>query len=119
MDSIHTGAGTNTDAGGEFSHNMKTLMSPDLAHLDEEEGESGDGRGDISMMTNQHDLEADDEEQEPEEHAAWIPGQGVYVDHACIIDIMIHHLTYPGTPARTSITLTRTYFVSNSDSLCR
>jgi hypothetical protein len=99
MDSVHTGAATNADGGGEVPHNMKTLMSPDLAQLDdlrEEEGESGDGQGDTSLMTYQHDPEADEEEKEPEEHAAWVPGQGVYVDHACIIDIMIHHLTYPG-----------------------
>lgn len=103
MDSVHTGTATNLDAGSEVPHNMKTLISPELAQLDdlqEEEGESGEGQGDTSLMTHQHDAEADEEEKEPEEHAAWIPGQGVYVDHACIIDIMIHHLTYPGMSSR-------------------
>ena len=28
----------------------------------------------------------------------WIPGQGVFVDHAAIMDIIIQHLSYPGEP---------------------
>ena len=78
---------------------MKSIMSPDLTDLDElhEDGEEAGNDGvDMSALTNQHDQDAYGEDQEPEEHAAWIPGQDVYVDHACIIDIMIHHLTYPG-----------------------
>lgn len=95
-DSVGTGIGTNPD-GGDASHTFKGVMSPDLGYLDElreEDGESGNG--DTSVMTYQHDNDGEEEDKEPDEHAAWIPGQGVYVDHACIIDIMIHHLSYPG-----------------------
>ncbi|KAJ9123994.1 hypothetical protein QFC22_000786 [Naganishia vaughanmartiniae] len=94
-DSVGTGMGTNAD-GAEGSHTFKGVMSPDLGYLDElreEDGESGNG--DTSVMTYQHENDGEEDDKEPDEHAAWIPGQGVYVDHACIIDIMIHHLSYP------------------------
>lgn len=40
----------------------------------------------------------DDEENEweGEGSGAWQPGQGVFVDHAAIMDIIIQHLAYPG-----------------------
>jgi vacuole morphology and inheritance protein 14 len=99
-DSVGTGIGTNPD-GGDGSHTYKGVMSPDVGYLDElreEDGESGNG--DTSVMTYQHENDGEDDDKEPDEHAAWIPGQGVYVDHACIIDIMIHHLSYPGQSFR-------------------
>lgn len=42
--------------------------------------------------------EGNDEENdwEGEGSGAWQPGQGVYVDHAAIMDIVIQHLSYPG-----------------------
>ena len=101
MDSMYTGTGATTgDASG-----MDGIASPDLGQLDalrEEEYEDeerarrhgGDKDGDISMMTSQ---ELDDEDDDDiEEHGAWIPGQGVYVDHTAIVDIMVQHLSYPG-----------------------
>jgi vacuole morphology and inheritance protein 14 len=102
MDSMYTGTGATTgDANG-----IDSIASPDLGQLDdlrEEEDEDeerarhrhgGDKDGDISMMTSQ---ELDDEDDDDiEEHGAWIPGQGVYVDHTAIVDIMVQHLSYPG-----------------------
>jgi vacuole morphology and inheritance protein 14 len=48
-------------------------------------------------------IEEEDEEEDGEEEpwegegsGAWVPGQGVYVDHAAIMDIIIQHLSYPG-----------------------
>ena len=41
-------------------------------------------------------IEADDHEWEGEGSGAWVPGQGVFVDHAAIMDIIIQHLSYPG-----------------------
>lgn len=41
-----------------------------------------------------------EENQELEGEGSWIPGQGVFVDHAAIVEIMIHHLSYPGKLAR-------------------
>jgi vacuole morphology and inheritance protein 14 len=40
--------------------------------------------------------EGEDNEWEGEGSGAWVPGQGVYVDHAAIMDIVIQHLSYPG-----------------------
>lgn len=52
---------------------------------------------------NEAVIEEEDEEEEGEEEpwegegsGAWVPGQGVYVDHAAIMDIIIQHLSYPG-----------------------
>ena len=39
---------------------------------------------------------AEDHNWEGEGSGAWVPGQGVYVDHAAIMDIVIQHLSYPG-----------------------
>jgi vacuole morphology and inheritance protein 14 len=99
VESGYTVPGVTSDAAGDSSHNMRSLMSPDLTDLDElheEDEEAGNDVAAGSALTTQHNQDEYEEEQEPEEHAAWIPGQDVYVDHACIIDIMIHHLTYPG-----------------------
>jgi hypothetical protein len=67
------------------------------------------GRGETigSKQTLEDDNEAvieeEDEEEDGEEEpwegegsGAWVPGQGVYVDHAAIMDIIIQHLSYPG-----------------------
>ena len=40
--------------------------------------------------------EGDEHEWEGEGSGAWVPGQGVFVDHAAIMDIIIQHLSYPG-----------------------
>lgn len=40
--------------------------------------------------------EIEDNEWEGEGSGAWVPGQGVFVDHAAIMDIIIQHLSYPG-----------------------
>lgn len=37
-----------------------------------------------------------DGDDEGDEEGVWVPGQGVFVDHAAIVEIMIHHLSYPG-----------------------
>ncbi|RSH91056.1 hypothetical protein EHS25_010232 [Saitozyma podzolica] len=51
---------------------------------------------------NEAVIEEEDEEEDGEEEpwegegsGAWVPGQGVYVDHAAIMDIIIQHLSYP------------------------
>lgn len=45
--------------------------------------------GDAVTVVEDHDWEG-------EGSGAWVPGQGVYVDHAAIMDIIIHHLSYSG-----------------------
>lgn len=47
--------------------------------------------------------EGEDREEAVEEHnwegegsGAWVPGQGVLVDHAAIMEIIIHNLSYDG-----------------------
>jgi vacuole morphology and inheritance protein 14 len=38
-----------------------------------------------------------DEDWQGEGSGSWQPGQGVFVDHAAIMDIIVNHLSYPGT----------------------
>ena len=38
----------------------------------------------------------DDAEWHGEGSGSWQPGQGVFVDHAAIMDIIVNHLSYPG-----------------------
>jgi vacuole morphology and inheritance protein 14 len=37
-----------------------------------------------------------EQEWEGEGSGNWVPGQGVFVDHTAIMDIIIQHLSYPG-----------------------
>ncbi|WRT67889.1 uncharacterized protein IL334_004863 [Kwoniella shivajii] len=48
-------------------------------------------------MTDQSGYDDQDGENdwEGEGSGNWVPGQGVYVDHAAIMDIIIQHLSYP------------------------
>lgn len=55
----------------------------------------------VEESTEETDEEQDnsallDQREEEDESSAWIPGQGVWVDHAAIMDIMIGELSYPG-----------------------
>ncbi|ORY25662.1 vacuolar protein 14 C-terminal Fig4p binding-domain-containing protein [Naematelia encephala] len=63
---------------------------------DESDGAGGDV-GDVDTETVDDGATHDEEEHdwEGEGSGAWIPGQGVYVDHAAIMDIIIQHLSYP------------------------
>jgi vacuole morphology and inheritance protein 14 len=61
----------------------QTLEEDDDVVIEEEEGE-----------------EEVEEPWEGEGSGAWVPGQGVYVDHAAIMDIIIQHLSYPGESPR-------------------
>lgn len=38
-----------------------------------------------------------DDGDEGEGSGAWVPGQGVYVDHSAIVEILLQHLTVPGS----------------------
>lgn len=99
-DSMYTGTNTAEGERAEVG-----VASPDPGHLDElrevenEDADGVDGKdgdaGDRSLLTSQ-DLENEGEEEDLEEHGAWIPGQGVFVDHPAIMDIMTQHLSYPG-----------------------
>jgi len=53
-------------------------------------------------------IEGEEHEWEGEGTGAWVPGQGVYVDHAAIMDIVIQHLSYPGKFADLSRNLAET-----------
>ncbi|KAK6908076.1 hypothetical protein I203_102077 [Kwoniella mangroviensis CBS 8507] len=53
---------------------------------------------DESMTTTTqsgYDHDEDDNDWEGEGSGNWVPGQGVFVDHAAIMDIIIQHLSYP------------------------
>lgn len=113
MESSYAGTGTGGDGDRD-----RDVASPDGGHLDDlrEEDEDGHHRGkqhrymvdadgeigNNSMMTSQ-DAEDEEDEDDLEEHGAWIPGQGVFVDYAAIMDIMIQHLSYPGQSVMTGL----------------
>jgi vacuole morphology and inheritance protein 14 len=42
------------------------------------------------------DQGGEEQEWEGEGSGNWVPGQGVFVDHTAIMDIIIQHLSYPG-----------------------
>lgn len=42
--------------------------------------------------------EDDDYEEDLEGSGEWVPGQGVHVDHAAIVEILLEHLSFPGEP---------------------
>lgn len=44
-------------------------------------------------------LPLDGEAVEDEGTGAWIPGQGVQIDHAAIVEILLEHLSFPGESA--------------------
>ena len=61
-----------------------TIESTDDDALDDQvDGEDGE-------------TEVDEHEWEGEGSGAWVPGQGVFVDHAAVMDTIIQHLPYPG-----------------------
>jgi vacuole morphology and inheritance protein 14 len=41
--------------------------------------------------------EGDVGEEDDQDAGEWIPGQGVVVDHAAIVEILLVHLSFPGT----------------------
>lgn len=58
-------------------------------------GEEGDTALDTDEEPEEPELEGG-EEWEGEGSGAWVPGQGVVIDYAAIMDIIIQHLSYPG-----------------------
>ena len=85
----------------EHDPHGESRPQPDFDHVD---GDNDDALADDEDDTqssseprqNGHlDLEGKLDSQ-GEGSGAWVPGQGVYVDHAAIMDIMIHHLAYDG-----------------------
>lgn len=55
---------------------------------EEDEGEA--------VESDEEDSGDEDEDWEGEGSGAWVPGQGVVVDHVAIMDIIIQHLVYAG-----------------------
>lgn len=91
LDSIITGTNT-IDGDGNVGH-----MSPEAARMDELKEEETDAEHeDSSLVHDPDEIQEYDDEEKATEHAAWIPGQGVFVDHEAIMDIMIQHVAYPG-----------------------
>lgn len=68
---------------------MDSATDPEEAVLLEDDETTADGH-------EGGQVEGDEHEWEGEGSGAWVPGQGVYVDHAAIMDIIIQHLSYPG-----------------------
>ena len=62
----------------------------DEAIIEEDETDNAGDRASIAQT------DVEEHEWEGEGSGAWVPGQGVFVDHAAIMDIIIQHLSYPG-----------------------
>jgi vacuole morphology and inheritance protein 14 len=60
----------------------------------EEEGEQGEDEREGTAYGD--DATTTDQDWEGEGSGLWQPGQGVFIDHAAIMDIIIQHLSYPG-----------------------
>ena len=73
-------------------HTMESAVN-EAAMEDEIDGESPPhpdaDADDVTTVAEEHDWEG-------EGSGAWVPGQGVCVDHTAIMDIIIQHLSYPG-----------------------
>lgn len=61
----------------------------DTEAVGEDEAEQEDTFDDADATTTDQDWEG-------EGSGLWQPGQGVFIDHAAIMDIIIQHLSYPG-----------------------
>jgi vacuole morphology and inheritance protein 14 len=61
----------------------------DSALADDDEGTEANTEVGTNGAEEAHDWEG-------EGTGNWVPGQGVFVDHAAIMDIIIQHLSYPG-----------------------
>nr|XP_019012864.1 vacuole morphology and inheritance protein 14 [Kwoniella pini CBS 10737]OCF51645.1 vacuole morphology and inheritance protein 14 [Kwoniella pini CBS 10737] len=64
--------------------------------IEEDEDAAGDESMTMATQSGYDDQDAEHENDwEGEGSGNWVPGQGVYVDHAAIMDIIIQHLSYP------------------------
>lgn len=63
-------------------------IQEDQSGENENREDGADGFDDSATM--------EDQEWEGEGSGLWQPGQGVFIDHAAIMDIIIQHLSYPG-----------------------
>ncbi len=94
MESVLTGTNTGTGTADDGGY-----ASPDasVSRMSELKKEEDDGGFDPDASALQDGDEGYEEyEARATEHGAWIPGQGVFVDHAAIMDIMLQHVSYPG-----------------------
>ena len=82
-----TKAGENGE--GELSRRASEMSALDRGEdADEAEQVEGDAADDVD--------ESFGEEGDGDESGEWVPGQGVVVDHAAIVEILLQHLSFPG-----------------------
>jgi vacuole morphology and inheritance protein 14 len=78
---------------------QSTAEGNDGAIADDNDEHAGDG-DDGGETTADDEVAGTEQEWEGEGSGMWQPGQGVFIDHAAIMDIIIQHLSYPGKLAR-------------------
>lgn len=71
---------------------MESAIVDDDEAVEEAVGQDGDVGDDATVIDA-----VEDHDWEGEGSGAWVPGQGVFVDHTAIMDIVIQHLAYPGS----------------------
>ncbi|KDE05818.1 hypothetical protein MVLG_03762 [Microbotryum lychnidis-dioicae p1A1 Lamole] len=78
--------------GGPGDSKVPTpTLQESLQGLQIEGAASGKPRGPNEEEGSEEDYDDEDDDDSGE----WIPGQGVHVDHAAIIEILLEHLTFP------------------------
>lgn len=60
------------------------------------DGQDGEQEGEAQDVAAYEETTSTEQEWEGEGSGLWQPGQGVFIDHAAIMDIIIQHLSYPG-----------------------
>nr|ODN99803.1 vacuole morphology and inheritance protein 14 [Cryptococcus depauperatus CBS 7855] len=94
----------------EFLREIKYIAQVQEKQVQEKQAEAEQGKGrprrrelrNESAVSDEDDDESasesrvddDEHEWEGEGSGAWVPGQGVFVDHAAIVEILIHNLQY-------------------------
>lgn len=88
-----------TQAETERQRAERRRISKVAKHKKEVTGDDAD----TAIETGEDGEGEDGEEWEGEGTGAWVPGQGVVVNHAAIMDIVIQHLSYPGKLMRNRV----------------
>ncbi|KAM0792832.1 hypothetical protein ACM66B_002598 [Microbotryomycetes sp. NB124-2] len=88
---IHSRRESNVPANEKQPSGKKAGVDEDLDENALEEDEMDEGQVDDDA----DDAAFDDNDDDGDDSAEWVPGQGVIVDHAAIVEILIEHLSFP------------------------
>ena len=80
------------------SRRTSQLSAGETTMVEGEKGENEPAEPETAIMEEEEppSEEEDDYEEDLEGSGEWVPGQGVHVDHAAIVEILLEHLSFPG-----------------------